>query len=389
VRRSHPDSVLRVAGIPKPVPQRPRVLILVTLAEVGGAQSFVTHLLPALVRSYDVVVAAHGPGPMRREAEATGARFVPLRHVRREVSLWRDPLGLAELIALCRRVRPHVVHANSSKAGVLGLLAAALAAVPVRLFSAHGWPFLWNSGPRGGMYRSAALLIGRWATTVVCVSEAERRAGLAARICRPERTVMIPNAVDVSRAPRARHEGGTPTIISVGRLAAPKDFATLARALAGLEAGSFRAWIVGDGPGRAALGAEVERLGLGPAVRLLGERNDVPELLARADVFVLSSRSEGLPLSMLEAMAVGLPVVGSAVGGIPELAAGCGFLAPAGDPDALAATLRPLVADPALRRRHGDLAREHAQAKFDLPRLHRDYLDLYARELARAGVALP
>jgi glycosyltransferase involved in cell wall biosynthesis len=369
--------------------ERPRVLILITLAEVGGAQAFVAHLLPALTERYEVVLAAHGPGPMRRQAEALGARYVPLRNVRREVNLWRDPLGLAELVALCRRERPHVLHANSSKAGVLGLLAARLAGVRIRLFSAHGWPFLWHRGPRGRSYRSAARLIGRLATTVVCVSEAERREGLAAGVCRPERTVVIPNGVDVSQARMAIHKDGTPTIVSVGRLARPKDFETFVRALVRLEPGSFRAWIVGDGPGHAVLGTEVDQLGLRGAVELLGERDDVRELLAQSDVFVLSSRSEALPISMLEAMAAGLPVVGSGVGGIPELTAGCGFVVPPGDPEALAATLRPLVADPELRSRHGKLARERVLAEFDLARFHRDYLDLYARELARSGIAAP
>jgi glycosyltransferase involved in cell wall biosynthesis len=200
---------------------------------------------------------------------------------------------------------------------------------------------------------------------------------------------VIRNAVDVRAAPSARHENGPATILSVGRLAAPKDFVTFVRALRRLEPGSFRAWIVGDGPGRAALTAEVDRLRLGRTVELLGERDDVRELMAQADIFVLSSRSEGLPLSILEAMAAGLPVVGSAVGGIPELAEGCGFVVPPGDPDALAVTLGRLVADPELRRQHGELARDRARAEFNLPRFHRDYLDLYARELARVGIAAP
>jgi glycosyltransferase involved in cell wall biosynthesis len=368
---------------------RPRALVVITRAEVGGAQTFLAHLLPALAARYDVLVAANGPGPLQGAAETAGARYLPLQHVRREVDPRQDALGLAELVSLCRRERPHVVHANSSKAGTLGLLAALGTKVPVRLFTAHGWPFLWWSGLRGRTYLWAARLIGRCATTIVCVSEAERRAGVAAGVCRDGRTVVIPNAVDVSAALEARHDDGKPTVLSVGRLAAPKDFETLVRALARLSPKGFRAVIVGDGPDRGALEAEVDRLGMRASVELLGERDDVRELMGEAAVFVLSSRSEGLPLSMLEAMAAGLPVIGSDVGGIPELAAGCGFVVRPDDPDALAAALAPLLRDPHLRRRHGRLARERAEAEFDIPRFHRAYLDLYASELARAGVAPP
>ena len=133
---------------------------------------------------------------------------------------------------------------------------------------------------------------------------------------------MIRNAVDVAAAPRSRHDRPTPRLIAVGRLKAPKDFLTLIRACALLAPGSFEALIVGDGPDRAAIEAEIGRLGLEGSVRLAGERADVPELLADSDVFVLSSRSEGLPVSVLEAMAAGLPVVASRVGGLEELVVG-------------------------------------------------------------------
>ena len=102
----------------------PRVLILITLAEPGGAQTYVAHLLPALAPRHEVVVAAYGDGPLRDAAREAGVRFVGLRHVRRPLHPGRDLLGLFELMVLIRRVRPDLVHANSSKAGVLGRVAA-------------------------------------------------------------------------------------------------------------------------------------------------------------------------------------------------------------------------------------------------------------------------
>ncbi|MGZ4415269.1 MAG: glycosyltransferase, partial [Gaiellaceae bacterium] len=181
-----------------------------------------------------------------------------------------------------------------------------------------------------------------------------------------------------------------PRLISVGRLAAPKDWSTLLWALARLEPETFSELvIVGDGPERERVEDELARRSLAGRVRLLGERDGVPSLLADADVFVLASRSEGLPLSVIEAMAAGLPVVASDVGGLRELVleSQTGVLVPSGDPAALADALRPLLRDRALRRRLGSAGRERAKGLFDLPRFQRAHLDLYRRELAAAGVS--
>src|SRR5581483_4536398 len=329
---------------------RPRVLILVTLAEVGGAQTYVRLLTEGLVADYDVVVAAWGPGPLRSAVEAAGARYVPLQHVQRPVSLKRDLLGLIELVRLCRRERPDVVHANSSKAGVVGRIAAWLARVPVRIFTVHGWAFAQHQGRASTLYLWLDRLVRPVTTRFICVSEETRRAGIAARTCVAGRTVVIPNAVDVEATPRARLDGDPPCVVSVGRLKAPKDFDGLVHAL-GCVTVPFRAEIIGDGPDRASVEAAIAAEGLS-SVELLGERNDVADRLAAADVFVLSSRSEGLPISVLEAMSAGLPVVANAAGGIPELVADgvTGLLAPVGDVAALGAALDRVLADAALRR---------------------------------------
>jgi glycosyltransferase involved in cell wall biosynthesis len=142
----------------------------------------------------------------------------------------------------------------------------------------------------------------------------------------------------------------------------------------------YRAAIVGDGPERAALEAAAATA----QVELLGERGDVPEQLAASDVFVLSSRSEGMPMSILEAMAAGLPVVASAVGGIPEIVRDgeTGLLVPPGDADALAAALGRLLDDDGLRRRLGAAGRERALDEFDVVRFGDAHVDAYRRALA-------
>ena len=171
---------------------------------------------------------------------------------------------------------------------------------------------------------------------------------------------MIRNGVDadVTAAPTRGH-GAEPTVVAVGRLQRPKDPLTLVRAFGRLRA-SFSAVIVGEGPDRPRLETEIRRLGLERAVVLAGDTRDVADMLARADIFVLSSTSEGLPLSILEAMVAGLPVVASSVGGVPEAVeeGETGLLVPPRDPVRLAAALERLLVDPALRRRLGANGRD-------------------------------
>jgi glycosyltransferase involved in cell wall biosynthesis len=284
------------------------------------------------------------------------------------VSPWRDTRALLELIRLMRRVQPDIVHLNSSKAGIVGRIAARVARAPVCVFTVHGWSYAPYHGPLRALYRLLERALAPLASAIVCVSDHDATAANG-------RAVVIRNAVDVAAIPRAMPVASAPSIVSVGRLKEPKDFATLRRALESIERNGWKAVVAGEGPQR----AELE----GGPLELLGERDDVPELLAVSDVFVLSSRSEGLPMSVIEAMAAGLPVVASAVGGVPELVVDgeTGVLVPPGDARALASALRRLLADPELRRRMGDAGRRRAEQLFDLHRFHREHLELYERLL--------
>jgi glycosyltransferase involved in cell wall biosynthesis len=272
-------------------------------------------------------------------------------------------------------VRPDVVHLNSSKIGVLGAIAARLARVPAVVFTGHGWAFNnFRSSRTVMLYRWGAKLTGRLTDLTICVSERERQLGLEAGACTAESAVVIHNAVDVAAAPTADPGASPARVITVGRLAYPKDFVTLVRAVAGIDASTV---VAGDGPDRPEIEAEIARSGAD--VTLLGERDDVRAQLAASHVFVLSSRSEGLPMSIIEAMAAALPAVGTAVGGVPELIVDgeTGFVVPAGDEHALRAALQKLVSDAALRARLGAAARERARRLFDLPAFGRAHVELY------------
>lgn len=364
---------------------------MVTLAEVGGAQSYVRDLLPAVSAEFDVTVAAHGDGPLRAAAAEAGAVFVPLHNVRRPISLLRDPLALIELGRLFRRLRPDIVHLNSSKVGILGRIAAAVTRVPVRIFTAHGWAFKATAGPAAWLYLWADRAVRPLATMIVCVSENEREKGLQARVCVQQKSIVIRNAVELGPSPtHAARSPKTIQIVSVGRLARPKDFSTLLKAVALLRPRNVQLTVLGDGPLREQLEREIIDLGLADIVDLAGEVEDVRARLAKADVFALSSTSEGMPLSVLEAMAAGLPVVVSAVDGITEVVVDSetGLLATPGRALELAERLGRLVDDPQLRARLGQAGRRRAEELFSVPRWHEEHLALYhsLREIRYPGI---
>lgn len=377
-----PPKPARSSHPPEMATRRPKLVVAITLAGVGGAQAYVAALLPALVESFEVIVAAHGSGPLREAAERRGARFVELRWMRRSIGP-ADLLGLVELVRLLRRERPAAVQLNSSKVGLLGRVAAFIARVPVRVFTVHGWAFNAHSGLSGRLYLLAERLVRPLTTLFICPAEHEKRTGVRARTCSEGQAVVIPNAVDVSLFTVAGLGGRPPVVVSVGRLHPPKDFLTLARALAMLRPDSFSAQLIGDGPDRAAIEAELAAGGLTESVEITGLRDDVPALLASADLFVLSSLSECMPISILEAMSSGLPTVATNVGGVPEIVAEgeTGLLVSPADPAGLGRAIGRLVEDPGLRRRMGSAARSRAAERFDLPAFGKAHVELLSKEI--------
>jgi glycosyltransferase involved in cell wall biosynthesis len=208
-----------------------------------------------------------------------------------------------------------------------------------------------------------------------------------------ERVTVIPNGVDVERFATAVADpdlgggNGVPLVGSVGCLAARKDYGTLLEALA-LLAGKgtrFRAVLVGDGKERAALERRAGELGLASHVRFLGERPDVERVLPALDVFVLSSREEGIPNALLEAMAAGRPAVATAVGGTPEVMVDgrTGWLVPPRDPAALAQALGEALADRAEARRRGQAAQAAARESLGIETMVARHERFYRQALAR------
>ena len=273
-----------------------------------------------------------------------------------------------------------VVHTHNTYPHLYASVAARLAGVPVVINTRHGQRagHGWKSRTQ---FRWASRLVDR----IVAVSDDAANLCIEVDRIAPKKVQRIWNGIDLSDfafsgpAPR-------PVAISVARLSAEKDFPTLLRAIPQVVAQvpEFRLTIVGDGPERAGLVRLASELKIAGSVDFPGERTDVPALLRDAGFFVSSSLTEGISLTLLEAMAVGLPVVATAVGGNPEIVIQdeTGLLVPAGDPAAMADAIVSMCRNQSQWLVLGTAGRERVVRNFDVHRMARDYERLY-RELRR------
>jgi len=371
----------------------PSVLYLITELDVGGAQTALLRLLAGLDRDHfspTVACLYNGDATVARQIRALGIPVTDLGMTAR----WRWD-AFWRLYRLLRRERPTILHTWMFHANVPGRVLGRLAGVPIIISSERtmGQERRW----RYWLNRITDPLTDR----VVCVSQ--RVADFAARTIGISRAklVVIPNGIPLENfepgdRSRARTDLGiSPTacvVGTVGRLQPVKGTSYLLEAFAHLAPGYAEAilLLVGDGPQRTQLEEMAQRLGVSERVHFLGNRSDVCRLLQAMDVFVLASIWEGMPNAALEAMAVGLPVVATAVGGTPEAVADgeTGLLVPSRDPDALAQAIARLLRDPELWRKMGQAGRRRVEQHFSVEQMVRRTESLY-EELLRGGTLGP
>ncbi|MFV0443589.1 MAG: glycosyltransferase [Planctomycetaceae bacterium] len=283
---------------------------------------------------------------------------------------------IRRLANLLRREQIDILHTHNTYPQFYGAAAARLAGVPVVINTQHGRG-CGNKWKDRVLFRVA----NQWTQQIVGVSED------AARLCREQdprsapRISAIWNGIDLERF--AFHgPADSLTAISVARLSPVKDFPTLLRgvAKAHLQVPKFRLQIIGDGAERRGLEQLASELGLSGVVTFLGERSDVPALLKQAGFFVSSSKTEGISLTLLEAMAVGLPVLTTSVGGNPEIVieGTTGRLVEPLNPDAIAAGIVRMCHERSRWQEMGHAGRERVEFHFDIRGMIRQYESLYA-----------
>ncbi|MDA8333908.1 MAG: glycosyltransferase family 4 protein [Peptococcaceae bacterium] len=374
-----------------------RVLQVITLSEWGGAQKVVYDLTTGLARErFQTEVACAPGGPLVAELREKGIVIHEIAALRRDLSVLQDIKALFALFSLMRRGRYDIVHCHSSKAGLLGRLAARAAGVPRVFFTVHGWGFANRKeyGAVESLLVRAEKAAAGFTSALVCVSRATREEGLRRGIAGPKKYVVIYNGLNpVNREvpdDTLRRETGAagPLVVTAGRLVPQKQPLVFLRAAARLGSVNPAAGfvLIGDGPLGQECRAFIKTEGLAGRVFMAGFRTDVPGLLTGADLFVLLSAFEGLPLTVMEAMLAGLPVVAYAVGGLAEMVEDGvnGFLLPPGDLDGAVDRISALLDDPRRRKEMGETGREIALARFGREAMVRAYAELYERGLSPA-----
>ncbi|SFK70711.1 glycosyltransferase family 4 protein [Geodermatophilus ruber] len=388
--------------------ERVRVLQVIGITVGGSAEHLLqlSSLLPA--DRFEVTVALSGGGPLDDEIRATGLRvldFAPSHgagHFKQASpdSPWELLRQFGRLRADIRRHRYDVVHTHTSVAGAMGRVAAWSCRTPVRLHMVHA--FAGHDAVRQPMrtlFRLVERALDLVTTHTVVGSVFMRDLGLRWRVLRPGRVTVIPNASRMAvrdgtaaERDRLRSELGLPPdallIALIGRVEDQKGVDALVRAAVPVTAHVPRAHVVvvGDGTRRAGMERLAVELGIAGRVHFTGWRHDLGDVLRAIDVLALPSRWEAFGIVNLEAMAAAKPVVGYAVGGIPEVVVHgeTGLLSPPGAEDDLARDLVRVLTDPQLAARLGAAGRRRLLERFAPERMVQAHVELYEELVARA-----
>jgi glycosyltransferase involved in cell wall biosynthesis len=349
-------------------------ILMLTQPTDGGVFQHVARLCEGLAaRGHEPVVAA----PLDGRPPGLVAELVPLEMVR-AVSPAADARSVAAVARVVRRVRPALVHAHSSKAAAVGRLARPAFPRTPLVYTPHGYAFAgyFDSERERARYRAVERALAPLASLVLCVCEAERR--LAASVGPERRTRVVHNGVAQPdpatvhpEVARLRERG--PVVGVVTLLRPGKGLETLVDALPELLAAhpSASVAVAGSGPDREKIATRARERSVERALHLIGETAGPMPLLAGADLFLSASWAESFPYNVLEAMAAGLPVVATDVGGTAEAVADgeTGFVVPPRDPAALASALGQLLADPVRRAALGNAGRRRVAERFTIERM--------------------
>lgn len=369
-----------------------KICVMLPRLRIGGAEMQVLGLFANIDRSRfepHLCVLMHGDAKMEAAARRDVESFTCLDF------RWRMLLVVfPRLVRYLKRERFDILHAHLAMADSLGRIAGRFAGVPVLMTTEHG-KHLW----KGRLYLMMERMLARSTDMRICVSDDIARIRFIREGTSEEKMVVIPNSVDpapfrsaVKGRAAVMAEFGwdveDPLIVTVGRLVVAKAYPALVEAVYFLkdEFPGVRCLIAGDGPCREEIEEAVERFGVSENVSLPGARRDIPDLLSACDVFVLSSIREGLPVSLLEAMASGCAIAATTVGGIPEAVRNgeSALLVPPDEPRALAGAIGRLLGNRELAARFGENASRVIDERYSAAGVTKKIEEIYTRLAAAA-----
>lgn len=370
-----------------------KVLHIITLSEWGGAQQVCYDIVSNLDNNkFSVEVACAPGGELVDRLREKGITIHPIVSLKRNIFPSKDLKALFMLYRLIKKGRYSIVHCHSSKAGLVGRLAAWLARTPNICFTVHGWGF-YNQEEYGWLQRLMIFLeriAAKCSTKIICVSESVKRDAVASGIAEEEKFLVVRNGIDWNvngdRDEIRKNLGfndGTIVFGMVGRLAYPKNPLMFLQAATEIRhrRPEVRFVLVGRGPLFKDCADFIAENGLSDSILLLGERSpeETRQFISSFDVLVLTSKFEGLPLTIIEGMFAGLPIIASNVGGIPELVTDGtnGFLIDSDKLTQLTGKMELLTRNSDLRYSMGICNQEIARENFCLDKMIKSYNEIY------------
>ena len=378
------------------------ILYVVTQLELGGAQTQLLSLIRRIDKErYNLFLFTAQEGLLMEEAlSIPGLTIFRSKYLERSINLWKDFWAAMEIMEVIRKNKIDIVHTHSSKAGILGRWAGALAKTKIIIHTVHGWSFNDFQNP---FFKKLSVNLERvsakFTDTILVVSNHDRQKGLAHKIGSDSQYSVLRYGIDRAsfgvRDSAIRKELGiSEDALVVGTIAcfkpqkAPEDFVQLA-SLASHVFPQARFLMVGDGRLRKKIEKGIEGFNLGSRFILAGWRRDIARVLSAMDVFVLTSLWEGLPIAVLEAMVSRVPVVATHTGGISEIITEgeTGFLVPCHDVSSMLKKITALLRDASLKERLREGASQCVDEKFDTETMVKAHEALYQKQVLTKGVA--
>lgn len=379
-----------------------KILYIVTQAEWGGAQRYVFDLSANLSQNFDITVGAGVSSESQEliqkiQNTKPEIQTIQFKHLRREISPYHDLLAVLEIAKFLRQHKFDIIHLNSSKAGVLGVLAAQLNKnlKSKIIYTAHGWVYL-EPIPfyKRWLYLVMEKLAARLRDATIVLSEKEKNLALKYRTAKKVPLFVIPNGIDLNSLKffpkeRAKKELGIAlnkfvigTIANLYKAKGLEHFIKTIKILVPLPISNLQFVIVGNGPEKENLIIEAKKYKLRDRQVFLGSIPEAYQYLKAFDIFVLSSTKEGFPYTILEAMAAGLPIVATEVGAIPEILDNqkSGLIVPPASANALADALKILINNQQKSQELGKNAAETVK-QFDLEKMIKKTRIIYQKLL--------
>ena len=352
-----------------------RILYVITLPDIGGAQTHLLEVACAMQKSgHDVQIVAGKYGWLTEQLAKKGIEISVIDELVREISLKKDWATVYKIRNIIKKWHPDIVHCHSSKAGIVGRIAAFMEGVP-SVFTAHGWAFT-EGVPffKRVLYSVIENIMLNITSKCFCVSEYDRCLAKKWFLRDSHKIITVHNGIgddglQRDAIVRMLDNGSILRLIMVGRFSKQKDHMLLIKSVYDINKkypGQVHLSLVGDGDLFAAANQYVVANNLGDFIVLLGESTCVDSLLTQSDVFCLISNYEGLPISIIEAMRAGLPVIASDVGGNNELVVDGvnGYLVSRGDRKGLVQAIEKLIKDRTLITEFGKRSQEKFRMEF-------------------------